>query len=218
MKKHIFLLLLIALLLSACSASSTRRPRTHATETPADQSPALTATPKPRPSATPEPTETATVVATPTPVSAMLAQDTTCRLGPGENYYKMVITLKGDKVAPLGRNEDSTWAMINENSSDSGSPTCWIPVSSLESYGNVSGLSVVEYELLPAGPATIRATNGVCGANKPMVVEWSPVVDGVEYRLYRNGKAVSTQSGGKFYDVNIPEKGKATVLTYAVQG
>jgi hypothetical protein len=51
-----------------------------------------------------------------------------------------------------------------------------------------------------------------------MVVEWSPVVDGVEYRLYRNGKAVSTQSGGKFYDVNIPEKGKATVLTYAVQG
>jgi hypothetical protein len=91
-------------------------------------------------------------------------------------------------------------------------------VSAIESYGGLSDLSVAEYELLPPGPSSITAPNGVCGSNKSMVVEWSPVVDGVEYRLYRNGKAVSTQSGGKFYDVHIPEKGKATVLTYSVQG
>jgi hypothetical protein len=79
-------------------------------------------------------------------------------------------------------------------------------------------LSLAKYELLPPAPSAITAPNGVCGNNKPMNVEWSPVVSGTEYRLYRNEKPVSTQTGGKYYDVNLPEKGKATVLTYAVQG
>jgi hypothetical protein len=43
------------------------------------------------------------------------------------------------------------------------------------------------------------------------------VVDGIEYRLYRNWKAVSTQTGGKYYDVDLPDKGKAVALTYMVQ-
>lgn len=152
------------------------------------------------------------------PIIVVLTQDTTCRLGPSENYYKMVLELKGDKFEPLGRNEDSTWIMVNENSADSESPTCWLPASALVSADGISGLSLAKYELLPPGPSSITATRGVCGTNRQMVVEWSPVVDGVEYRLYRNWKVVSTQTGGKFYDVNIPEKGKATVLTYMVQG
>jgi hypothetical protein len=152
------------------------------------------------------------------PFIAVLTQDTTCRLGPGENYYKMVLELKGDKFEPQGRNEDGTWVLINENSADSESPICWLPTSALVSADGISGLSLAKYELLPPGPSSIIATNGVCGSNKPMVVKWSPVVDGVEYRLFRNGKAVSTQSGGNFNDVNIPEKGKPTILTYLVQG
>jgi hypothetical protein len=214
MKKSIFLLLVSILLLSACSASPIRTPRTATTKTPTAQTLVSTATLKSLPSATPQPTEAPTAM----PVVVVLTQDTTCRLGPGENYYKMILELKGDKFEPQGRNEDNTWVLVNENSADSESPTCWLPASALVSADGISGLSLAKYELLPPAPSSITAPNGVCGSNKAMIVKWSPVAEGAEYRLYRNGKAVSTQSGGSFYDVNIPEKGKATVLTYVVQG
>ena len=146
-----------------------------------------------------------------------LAEDTICRLGPGENYYKMITELKGDTVELHGRNEDSTWVVINENAYDNTSPSCWFPASAIENLGKLDGLSVAKYEALPFGPSSITAPNGVCGANRPMIVEWSPMVSGTEYRLYRNWKAVSTQTGGRYYDVDLPDKGKATVFTYMVQ-
>jgi hypothetical protein len=218
MKKMISLFLLAVILVSGCTTRPTRTARS-ATKTPSAQSAVSTSTPVPTASPTQKPTEEPTIAPTATaaPFIVTLAQDTVCRLGPGENYYKMILELKGDKVELNGRNENSTWVIIKENSSDSGSPSCWIPVSAFVSLNKLDGLSIAKYDLLPAGPSSITAPNGVCGANKPMVVEWSPVVDGVEYRLYRNWKAVSTQTGGKYYDVDLPEKGKAVVFTYMVQ-
>jgi hypothetical protein len=218
MKKMISLFLLAVILVSGCSSRPTRTARS-ATKTPSAQSDASTSTPIPSPLPTQEPTKEPTIAltATVTPFIVTLAQDTTCRLGPGENYYKMILELKGDKVELNGRNEDGTWVIIQENSSDSGSPSCWIPVSAFVSLNKLDGLNIAEYELLPPAPSSITAPNGVCGNNRPMVVEWSPVVDGIEYRLYRNWKAVSTQTGGKYYDVNLPDKGKAVVFTYMVQ-
>lgn len=146
---------------------------------------------------------------------ATLTEDAICRLGPGENYFKMITELKGEKVELTGRNENGDWVIIHENANDKTSPSCWIPVSAFENTGFTDGLSVAEYELLPPGPSSITAPNGVCGNNRPMIVEWSPVVSGVEYRLYRNGTLVSTQTGGKYYDVNMPTKRNKTVVTYS---
>jgi hypothetical protein len=145
---------------------------------------------------------------------ATLPQDTICRLGPGENYFKMITELKGETVELKGRNEDSDWVIIHENAYDNTSPLCWIPVSALDNPGALDELGIAKYELLPLGPSAITAPNGVCGNNRPMIVEWSPVVSGVEYRLYRNGTPVSTQTGGKYYDVNMPTKRNKTVVTY----
>ena len=224
MKKSIFLLLLATILISACSGNATRTAKS-ATKLPPTLPPASTRTPTPTPSLTEEPTEEATEelteeptiapTATTAPPTATLAEDAICRLGPGENYYKLVLELKGETVVIDGRNENSTWVVTTYNN---GSPSCWIPVSAIKNPGGFGGLSIAKYELLPPGPSSITATNGVCGNNKPMNVEWSPVVNGVEYRLYRNWVAVSTQMGGKYYDVNLPDKGRATSLTYMVQG
>jgi hypothetical protein len=215
MKKSIILFLLAVILVSGCSANTTRTPRSAATKTPTTQAPAATKALTPIPTSTKEPTLAPT--ATAAPAMAKLAGDTICRLGPNENYYKLYSYFKGDTFILDGRNEDSTWVLVKENQSDDLSLSCWVPASALENPGGLAGLSVAEYELLPPGPSSITAPNGVCGNNRPMVVEWSPVVDGIEYRLYRNWKPVSTQTGGKYYDMNLPDKGKATVFTYMVQ-
>jgi hypothetical protein len=215
MKKSIFLFLLTVILVSGCSGTPTRRARSTATETPATQPPASTSTPKPVSSPTEEPTITPTVTATLSKVT--LAQDTICRLGPNENYYKLYPYFKGDAFILNGRNEDNTWVLVKENQADDLSLSCWVPVSALKNPGKLDGLSIAKYEALPIGPSSITAPNGVCGANRPMIVEWSPLVDGVEYRLYRNWKAVSTQTEGKYYDMDLPDKGKAVVFTYMVQ-
>ena len=219
MKKSIFLLLVSILMLSACSANPTRTARSTHPETPTAQPPASTSTPKPAasPTDTEEPTEEPTITPTAAPATAKLAEDAICRLGPSENYYKLYSYFKGDAFILNGRNEDSTWVLVKENQSDDLSLSCWVPASALENPGGLAGLSVAKYELLPPAPSAITAPNGVCGNNRPMVVEWSPVVDGIEYRLYRNWKAVSTQTGGKYYDVDMPDKGKAVVFTYMVQ-
>jgi hypothetical protein len=216
MKKLTSLLLLAVILVSGCSGSAaTRRSRFTATETPTAQPPASTSTPAPTLSPTEEPT--LAPIATAAPATVSLAVDATCRLGPNENYFKLYPYFKGDVFILIGRNEDSTWVLVKEDLSDDLSLSCWVPVSALKNPGGLAGLSVAKYELLPSGPASITAPSGVCGTNRPMIVEWSPVVDGVEYRLFRNWKAVSTQAGGKYYDVNLPDKGKAVVLTYMVQ-
>lgn len=215
MKKSITLFLLAVILVSGCSGSATRRARSAATEMPPTQPPASTRTPTPVPTSTEE--QTIMPTATETLSTATLAQDTICRLGPNENYYKLYTYFKGDSFILNGRNEASTWVLVKENQSDDLSLSCWVPVSSIESPGELARLNVAEYEALPLGPSSITAPNGVCGTNRPMLVEWSPVVDGVEYRLYRNWKAVSTQTGGKYYDVDMPDKRKAAIFIYMVQ-
>ena len=227
MKKSIYLLLLTTLLISACSGNATRTAKS-ATELPPTQPPASTRTPTLTPSLTEEPTEEATEELTEEPTiaptataalpTAALAEDAFCRLGPGENYYNLITKRKGETIGLNGRNENNTWILTNDNIYDNQSPSCWVPVSAIKNPGALDGLSVAKYELLPPGPSSITAPSGVCGNNKPMIVEWSPAVDGVEYRLYRNWVAVSTQTGSKYYDVNLPDKGGATSLTYMVQG
>jgi hypothetical protein len=89
-----------------------------------------------------------------------------------------------------GRNQDSTWVMIEENPSGIDNPECWVPVSAIEKFDGLETFSVAEYKPLPPGPASITATNGVCGSNKPMIVSWSPVVDGMEYQLFGRKKLI----------------------------
>jgi hypothetical protein len=219
MKKSIFSLLVSILLLSACSANPTRTAGSTHPETPMAQPPVSTSTPIPAasPTDTEEPTEEPTIKPTAAPATATLAEDAICRLGPSANYYKLYPYFKGDAFILNGRNEDSTWVLAKENLTNDLSLSCWLPVSALENPGGLAELSVAKYELLPSSPASITAPSGVCGNNKPMVVEWSPVVDGIEYRLYRNWKVVSTQTDGKYYDADLPEKGKAIIFTYMVQ-
>jgi len=221
MKKHVSLLLLTALLLSACATGPTRSAQSSNTEPPATPLPAATSTPTalPIPSETEQPTSTPTPTATPAPPMVTLTRTITCRMGPGETYYKVYGFFEAVTAEVVGRNQAGTWVLIKENPSGNDNPECWVPVSAIEKFDGLETLSVAEYELLPLGPTSISATNGVCGSNRPMIVSWSPVVDGMEYQLFRNGTSIASQAGGKFYDVNLPDshKGKAQTFTYAVQ-
>jgi hypothetical protein len=140
-------------------------------------------------------------------------------MGPGENYYKIYGFFEDVTAEVSGRNQDGTWILIKENPSGIDNPECWVPVSAIEKFSQLESLSIAAYEPLPLGPTSITAPNGVCGSNKPMIVSWSPVVDGMEYQLYRNGVQIASQTGGKFYDVNLPDshKGTAQTITYMVQ-
>ena len=221
MKKNAYLLLLAALLISACATRPTRTALSSNTEPSSTPLPASTGTPTALPiaSETEQPTNTPTPTATPAPPMVTLTRTITCRMGPGETYYKVYGFFEDVTAEVTGRNQAGTWVLIKENPSGNDNPECWVPVSAIEKFDGLETLSVADYEPLPLGPTSITATNGVCGSNKPMIVSWSPVVDGMEYQLFRSGTAIASQTGGKFYDVNLPDshKGKAQTFTYMVQ-
>ena len=215
MKKLTSLLLAAVILVSGCSANPTRTARSTFTETPTPQPPTPTNTPIPVSSstATEEPEEP-----TVTPTAALpmvtLIQDTVCRMGPGENYNKVITEPKNKTVAINGRNEDTTWVIITEESL-----SCWIPVSAIKKPGDLGELRVSRYKALPVGPSWIAFPEGGCSAaSQPVFLQWGPVSNRTQYRIFRNGRAIFTMTGGdQFYDADIPSINKAFVYTYAVQ-
>jgi hypothetical protein len=222
MKKLLILLALVAVLLSACGAQA---PLTQdaplATATVMDTATAIpptsTATPVP-PSATPAPVPTATPgTLFPT---VTFTEKVVCRLGPDVNYFPVVTFSAGKTSQAQGRSEDSGWLIVMSQVPIK-SPTCWVPVASVENFGNVGDLTVSIAPPLPVGPSSATTAKFTCG-NRAVpgmspVVYWSPVVDGVGYYVFRNGKNHATIFGGYFVERDTPNSKNPYVYTYGIQ-
>lgn len=217
MKEKFLLLICMAILLAACAPNRTART---SRRTPATALATATLMPWPTPSDTPAPTDFPTLTPTATigigsPVT--LAQDAVCRMGPGESYYEVLPYFEKDALELSGRNETGDWVTVTDPF-NAGDPACWIPSAALASTNGLDGLQVVDYPALPAVPTSINAPNRVCGlASQPLIIKWSPISSGSEYRLYRNGELVSTQSGGSYYDLDVPKPQRPVVYAYVLQ-
>jgi hypothetical protein len=223
MKKSIILLVLVTILLSACGAKTPppqAAPAPLATAIDTATAVPLTSTATPAlPSATPEPTSTATPKVTLFP-TVTFTEKTVCRLGPDVNYYPVVTFSPGQTSQVQGRSEDSAWLIVMSQVPIKSS-TCWVPVASVENFGNVGDLIVSIAPPLPVGPVWATADHVGCGnrAGKGMAttIYWSPVVDGVGYYVFRNGKNHATVFGGYFVEHDTPNSKNPYVYTYGIQ-
>lgn len=228
MKKRFLLLCCLTLLLAACSTPSNRtRQNGSARRTQAaSAAPAASITPWPSPSETPLPTEPPTLTPIASPLgtatfgvgsSVMLAQDAICRRGPGLTYYEVLPYFAKDVLEVAGRNENGDWLMVRD-SFNANDPVCWIPAAVLATVDSLEAVPLADYPSLPAVPTFISAPRSVCGVTSPaLMVKWSPVAAGAQYRLYRNGELISTQSGDSYFDSNAPKPRRGMTYVYVLQ-
>jgi hypothetical protein len=222
MKKSIIFLVMATIFLAACGAK-TPAPQVAplATQTAFPTAtkirPSATPTEAP-PTLTPEPSATATPDFTLFP-TVTFAQTTVCRLGPDENYYKVVTFAPGQTSQAQGRSEDSAWLIVLSQAKNK-SFTCWVPVANVEKLDNIEPLTVSIAPPLPVGPSNATSSAGICGrnaVNKPVTIYWSPVVGGGGYYVYRNGENHATVFGGYYNDYGVPKSKDPVVYTYVIQ-
>jgi len=192
----IWIILLISLLVFACSASSLLIFNTadNTNEHPAAgtllaatrealiPTPSPTQTSTPTPTGTPNPTATPTLSITPTstitptptedvPRVTVLMQ-AFCRYGPGKAYLYSHGLYPGDRAIVEGRNYSGAWLWIQPENL---SRHCWMAASVAEVSGDISLLPVVTtilpHSILYQAPDNVQAER----SGDLVVVTWDPV-------------------------------------------
>lgn len=187
---------LLALLLSACSASNpkpiaadnaadTPVPPTHTAIPSPTETSTATLTPTSTETLTPTPTFTATLTPTPTitPTYAILRGDVipdklTCRYGPGAMYlYKFGLN-GGSRLEIIGRREDASWVLIQAIGGDN---ACWINASYMDINGDVLAIAPVDVHIVMGWSPYYAALTGVSAQRSEVnenevTVSWHPLV------------------------------------------
>ncbi|TAK14629.1 MAG: hypothetical protein EPO32_01055 [Anaerolineae bacterium] len=148
-------IILIAVMLSACSGASAAPTAT------ATALPTAIATAVPSATQAPEPTETFTPESpSPTPVpSASIKQDgANLRSGPGSDYPIIGTANKGDSISLLGQANDCVWYLVKL----ADGTTAWMAALTVETNQACEGLDVAE---IPAPPATATSESVSAGAS-----------------------------------------------------
>jgi len=222
MKNLIMIIVISGLLFSACSprtpevAPSLPKATLPAQTTSTKLPPTLTATPLP-PTQTAVPTNTATPVVSLFPMITFI-EDVVCREGPDPYYYPVVNFSTGQTSQVQSRSDDGAWLVVLSQAPNK-STVCWVPVSSVEKFGDVKPLLVSIAPPLPAGPFKATASKGVCGVNRQgaIVVDWSPLASGTGYYVYRNGVNIATVYGNSYIDHDTPGSKTPYIYTYVIQ-
>lgn len=134
-------------------------------------------------------------------------------MGPEKHYNFVMRIAKGQSFEVSGRSEDSLWISIPAPKLGD---DCWVPVTSLESPGDLSALSVRYTQPLPDEPIGVRASDKACGSSNHLWLYWK-TVDAVGYRIYRNGKEIGTVHGDQFRDLSTPRSKQPAVYLYEVE-
>lgn len=123
-----------------------------------DSSPGLSPSPSVDPTlevqtleTSPTPTETIDITATsePRPPQVTARTNANCRSGPG-TVYEVLTSLVAGQNAPIeGRNQDSSWWLINPSI---GGQTCWISASTVDINGDTNQIVTVPAPPLPSTP------------------------------------------------------------------
>lgn len=147
---------------------------------------------------TPEPTNTP-IPDTPTPQVApqiILSKNSNCRVGPNERY-NVVDQIASDKIMPvIGRNEDSTWwQIVNDTGRE-----CWIISENAVANTDFSGLPIGEPPPLPGTPNNFYVVNQICQPDNKFNVTLSWTSGGGEdsFKLYRDGHQMVELKATKF--------------------
>ena len=186
-------------------------------EPPAQASPAVTFvvvvenTPTIAPTDTPiPPTATESI-----PPEVALTKNSNCRVGPS-TYYNVVDQIASGKDMPVvGRNEDSTWwQIVNDTGRE-----CWIFYENATPNQDFSSLPIGEAPPLPGIPQNFLVVDQQClSAQKKftLTLSWSSGGGETAYRLYRDGGRV-----GEFKPNRLNYKDPAVpynkVVTYEIE-
>lgn len=185
MKKQIlFLLVVLALLLSACGTKQTPDPALDPviamTAAFATVNASFTQTAQAVPTNTPPPTETPAPPASPTPTSfaptvvlpVTIKVAANCRFGPDTAYAGPGGLRMGKTLEAFGRDASGQWFLVREPGR---SASCWVNIVALQFQGDPNTLAVAPVQLLltdkyppPANVSAVRNGNQV-------TISWSDV-------------------------------------------
>lgn len=121
------------------------------------------------------------------PPEIALTKNSNCRMGPSIYYNVMDQIVSGKDMPVVGRNEDSTWwQIVNDTGRE-----CWIFYENATPNQDFSSLPIGEAPPLPGIPQNFFVVDQQClSAQKKftLTLSWSSGGGETGYRLYRDGK------------------------------
>jgi hypothetical protein len=146
----------------------------------------------------PSPTEPATPTATATPTDQsspqlIFLENANCHKGPGTAYDVATSFVKGKLLPAVGRNESSSWWLVQIQPGS----TCWVGDAAVVESGPVELLPVTTAPSLPETPAKMVNSN-VCDLKLNTLtvnLNWASVSDATGFKIYRNGSPLTSVGG-----------------------
>jgi hypothetical protein len=139
---------------------------------------------------------TTTLTFTPTvqgPPQVVPALNAYCRKGPDTLYVIVTFLQEGSAYEVVGRNSQKNWWLVKAPGVD----PCWVGGTNVGTNGPVEQTLIVQGKPLPEQP-TLFVNSYVCDTTLGtlgVLFNWALAKDATGYRIYRNGKLLTTVEG-----------------------